>query len=147
VTVSNVKDIGTHVTVALSKSGEPEQTIKCQYVIACDGAKSPIRKSLGIGFTGETIPHGTAVIHYEPKSNFDVPRNELIFHLSSKGKGVILIGSLPKGFITSFELTTDEEKEFLHDEVDSHGFRKLKDMSEQDFTNLFKSRLGIEMEF
>lgn len=46
-------DLGHRVKLRLSKIGKT-QDVCCQFLFACDGSTSPIRKSLGISFEGET---------------------------------------------------------------------------------------------
>lgn len=46
-------DLGDRVKLRLSKLGET-QNVSCRFLFACDGSTSPIRKSLGIPFEGET---------------------------------------------------------------------------------------------
>ncbi|MGW1100465.1 FAD-dependent oxidoreductase [Streptomyces sp. NPDC002455] len=59
---TEVTDIQQHadgVTARLRRPGG-EQAIRARFLVAADGARSPIRTSLGIGLDGEAVP-GTAV--------------------------------------------------------------------------------------
>jgi 3-(3-hydroxy-phenyl)propionate hydroxylase len=60
--VEGVEDAGTHVEVRLGSrlrgndggGRGNDEAIRAQYVVACDGASSPIREALGIGMSGST---------------------------------------------------------------------------------------------
>ena len=45
---------GEAVTVSLRGDGGPTETVRCRWVIGCDGAHSAVRKATGIPFAGST---------------------------------------------------------------------------------------------
>lgn len=54
-TVVRAEDLGSHVSVTLdSRVPGNDGVVGAQYVVACDGARSPIRESLGIAMGGNT---------------------------------------------------------------------------------------------
>jgi 3-(3-hydroxy-phenyl)propionate hydroxylase len=54
-TVVRAEDLGSHVGVTLdSRVRGNDGVVNAQYVVACDGARSPIRESLGIAMGGNT---------------------------------------------------------------------------------------------
>lgn len=58
VEVTSVRDIAGQPVQLILRSGEgAHETVTASYVIAADGPHSTIRKSLGIGFPGRTLPH------------------------------------------------------------------------------------------
>ena len=57
--VEQVEDVGSHVRVKLgSRDGE----VRAQYVVACDGARSPIREALGIAMSGGTYDNRWLIV-------------------------------------------------------------------------------------
>ena len=53
--VEGVEDVGAHVEMRLvPRAGGSEEAVRARYVVACDGASSPIRESLGIAMGGST---------------------------------------------------------------------------------------------
>jgi len=55
--VQGVQDEGTHVEVRLGSclaGHDNDEVVRAQYVVACDGAGSPIREALGIAMGGST---------------------------------------------------------------------------------------------
>ena len=56
----------THgVTLHLNSKEGQEETVQAQYLIACDGGNSIVRRTLGIGFDGKTAPNQWIVIDIE----------------------------------------------------------------------------------
>ena len=47
------EDNGDHVVAHVKGTNGTEETITCDYLVGCDGAASPVRKQLGIKFSGE----------------------------------------------------------------------------------------------
>lgn len=53
------------VTLNLQNKEGDAETIRAQYLIACDGGNSYVRRNLGIAFEGETVPNQWIVIDLE----------------------------------------------------------------------------------
>ena len=49
------------VTVALKKPDGSPETVRCRWLVGCDGAHSPVRKGAGLTFLGETYEAGFAL--------------------------------------------------------------------------------------
>jgi 2-polyprenyl-6-methoxyphenol hydroxylase-like FAD-dependent oxidoreductase len=47
-------DLGDRIRATLTTAGQPEQAIEAAYLAGCDGARSVVRQSLGVGFPGAT---------------------------------------------------------------------------------------------
>ena len=45
----------TGVTVQIKKAGGESEIVEAKYLVACDGAKSPVRHALGLAFAGSTF--------------------------------------------------------------------------------------------
>jgi hypothetical protein len=50
-------DHGDHVTATLHHVSGPDEQVRCDYLIGCDGAHSTVRKKLGLEFTGSADPN------------------------------------------------------------------------------------------
>ena len=53
------------MTLNLQNKDGVAETLRAQYLIACDGGNSYIRRNLGIAFEGETAPNQWIVIDLE----------------------------------------------------------------------------------
>ncbi|MBJ9953659.1 MULTISPECIES: bifunctional 3-(3-hydroxy-phenyl)propionate/3-hydroxycinnamic acid hydroxylase [unclassified Acinetobacter] len=53
------------VTLTLQNKDQKQETVYAQYLIACDGGNSIVRRSLNIGFAGKTAPNQWIVIDIE----------------------------------------------------------------------------------
>lgn len=51
-----------HVTLNLTTKDQKQETVQAQYLIACDGGNSFVRRTLNINFEGETAPNQWIVI-------------------------------------------------------------------------------------
>jgi 3-(3-hydroxy-phenyl)propionate hydroxylase len=61
--VEQVEDIGNHVRVKLgSRSLGNDSEVRAQYVVACDGARSPVREALGIAMSGSTYDNRWLIV-------------------------------------------------------------------------------------
>lgn len=56
VTVQRVIQDDGGVTVALVKAHGEEETVRCRYVVGCDGAHSAVRHSMDVQFEGDAYP-------------------------------------------------------------------------------------------
>lgn len=54
-------DDGTAVTVTL-ETGSKRQTVRASFLVGCDGARSEVRKQLGLSFEGQTYPETTLLV-------------------------------------------------------------------------------------
>ncbi len=54
VELTTLENTGDHVKVTLQKANGEAEEASYNYVIGADGAKSTVRKQLGLAFTGET---------------------------------------------------------------------------------------------
>jgi 2-polyprenyl-6-methoxyphenol hydroxylase-like FAD-dependent oxidoreductase len=51
------EDDGTRITASLQSANGTAETFTCAYLAGCDGAKSKVRETLGVGFPGGTYDH------------------------------------------------------------------------------------------
>jgi 2-polyprenyl-6-methoxyphenol hydroxylase-like FAD-dependent oxidoreductase len=56
--VQDAVDRGDHVTVEI-ETGNGRETLRAAYAVGCDGARSIVRKSMGLSFEGLTYPETT----------------------------------------------------------------------------------------
>jgi 3-(3-hydroxy-phenyl)propionate hydroxylase len=59
--VEAATDNGDHVSVEIENDGRRE-TLRARYAIGCDGARSAIRRSMGLPFEGLTYPETTLLV-------------------------------------------------------------------------------------
>ena len=63
----------------LNVEGQPETVIKARYVVGCDGARSTVRRALGVRLVGDPQFHGWGVLDVLGQSDFpDIRRKSII---------------------------------------------------------------------
>ena len=82
----NDKGEGVELTI---KQGDETSVIHCQYLLACDGASSPVRKKLNISFEGDTYPQDWMIIDIE---NSPVLSSEGAFTINPERPSITLPG-------------------------------------------------------
>jgi 3-(3-hydroxy-phenyl)propionate hydroxylase len=60
--VEAATDHGDHVSVEIESEGGRRETLRARYAIGCDGARSAIRRSMGLPFEGLTYPETTLLV-------------------------------------------------------------------------------------
>lgn len=80
------KDNGHQVDITLSINGLTE-SLSSRFLVGCDGARSPIRKKLGIGFSGKTYRQDWLIIDIGKNP---VESNQIFFSIDPKRPGVTL---------------------------------------------------------
>ncbi|KAJ3310585.1 hypothetical protein HDV04_004929 [Boothiomyces sp. JEL0838] len=138
VALESFKDLGDYIQVVLSNG----QEIKVDYMVACDGAKSKIRKELGIGYTGTTLKHGSVGIHCSTDSKLPSGIDLGLFY-SSKGVGYML--GLPDNTMAiALDLSEEEERGYVTKELDSHGLPYLLPIPQEEIEKLIQKRFNVE---
>ncbi|MGA7973170.1 MAG: bifunctional 3-(3-hydroxy-phenyl)propionate/3-hydroxycinnamic acid hydroxylase [Pseudolabrys sp.] len=59
------EDTGDHVTLRLRKADGHAFNLTCDYLVACDGASSVVRRTLGIGMSGSTFSERWLIVDLE----------------------------------------------------------------------------------
>lgn len=83
-------------------STSQEVRIQAKYLIACDGAKSSIRKSVGIAFQGERTPEWSFTFDAQVKSTLVSHHHMLMF---TKGVERLVLVPIPEGYKFSGRVT------------------------------------------
>ncbi|KAJ3271390.1 hypothetical protein HDV01_006677 [Terramyces sp. JEL0728] len=136
--LESFNDVGDHVQVTLSNG----MTIRVDYMVACDGGKSRIRKDLGIGYTGTTLKHGSVGIHCSTDAKIPAGVNLGMFY-SSKGVGYML-GLPDNTFAIAMDLSEEEEKNYVSTELDSHGLPKMLPIPLEEIERLIQNRFDMK---
>lgn len=76
------------VHLVLEHSGERTQ-LRCRFLLACDGARSEIRKAMGIGFSGKTYEQDWVILDIE---NDPVRNNDVAFGIDPRRPSVTMPG-------------------------------------------------------
>jgi 3-(3-hydroxy-phenyl)propionate hydroxylase len=84
----NFDDDGKEVHLTLRRDNEDLVT-KCRFLLACDGARSTVRKALNIGFSGSTYPQDWLILDIE---NNPLPGNDIAFSINPQRPAVTLPG-------------------------------------------------------
>lgn len=84
----NFRDGGQEVNLTLQRNEETVETT-CRFLLACDGAKSSIRKALNIGFSGSTYPQDWLIIDI---LNNPLLGNDVAFSMNPRRPGVTMPG-------------------------------------------------------
>jgi 2-polyprenyl-6-methoxyphenol hydroxylase-like FAD-dependent oxidoreductase len=102
----------THATAAVRRSDGTDDTIWARWVVGADGARSPVRRALGIDFHGGTYSQTglLADVELEVPAGKELPEGTLRLNLTSGGfVGIFglgkgrhrLFGAVPSGFTAS----------------------------------------------
>ena len=84
--LTSFEDSDDEVIVELTQNGE-KKTVHSRYLIACDGASSPIRKQLGIGFSGKTYRQDWLIIDIGKNP---VESDQIFFSIDPNRPGITL---------------------------------------------------------
>ncbi len=57
VELTALADHGDHVQATLRHADGPDETVRCAWLVGCDGAHSTVRKGIGVDFTGHAEPN------------------------------------------------------------------------------------------
>lgn len=121
------------------------------FLVGCDGGSSFVRKKLGFEFQGE-VANETFVSGHAYFKNQAGEKDWVDVWL---GKNVSGGNILTSGFCISLPLHDGEhlinldldeaqQEKYLLDAVDSHGLRKLKELTEQDILDQFRNRSNCQ---
>lgn len=117
-------DEGVTATVTTT-AGEP-QTISAKFLVGCDGARSPVRRALGLEFAGSTFERMFYVADAQVDWKFShdslhvcLQRDALLIFFPLKGdKRYRIVGTFPEEF-------AKDEGEILYDEIEG----RIKDQA------------------
>lgn len=98
---TNVMENAEAVIASLSSSKNGPEQVSCRYVIAADGANSPIRSALGIGLEGPEGLQHNMMIHFEADlSNLVADRPGILYFLfEPDAQGALIAYDLGKTWV------------------------------------------------
>ena len=105
-------DDRNQVQIRLEQNGATIST-QCQYLLACDGASSPTRKALDIGFKGDTYPQDWLILDCY---NNPIETNTIQFTMNPDRPGVTLPGPGDKRR-WEFVVKEDDDRDYLMSEA------------------------------
>ncbi|WP_369371612.1 FAD-dependent monooxygenase [Promicromonospora sp. Populi] len=73
--VTDLTQDGDGVTVSLRTADGSTETVRCRWLVACDGAHSAVRKAIGMPFEGSTYPD--EFIMADAKLDWELPDGDL----------------------------------------------------------------------
>jgi 2-polyprenyl-6-methoxyphenol hydroxylase-like FAD-dependent oxidoreductase len=83
VELTTLADHGDHVEAMLRHADGLEETVRCDWLIGCDGAHSTVRKAIGAEFTGQAEPNDWILA--DCRVDGPLPQNELSMFWHSRG--------------------------------------------------------------
>ena len=109
------------VTARIKTASGEVQTIEANYLVGCDGPRSPVRHALGLSFEGSTFERlfYVADVEIEWKYSHDALQlcmtdKSIVAFFPMKGeKRYRIVGSFPEG-------TKKEPDDFLYEEIEQH---------------------------
>lgn len=107
---SLTQDLRAHPVTAtferndVSQSGKVE-TVKARYVVGCDGARSVVRKSLGIELQGDSANKAWGVMDVLPITNF--PDIRVKSFIQSKDNGAVMLVPREGGYLVRLYVELD----------------------------------------
>jgi 2-polyprenyl-6-methoxyphenol hydroxylase-like FAD-dependent oxidoreductase len=143
VNVLQVQDLNDKVLVSYQHDGQV-YTLFVKYVIACDGAKSSVRKSLGIDFVGTTQSCTTVQLHYDDCGSFqDLDKTNFMMHLGCKSGTFVIPAN--QGVFVYMDLNPKEHLVFTSDKLDKYGYRKVLPISPNQIHKILCQRINAEL--
>lgn len=120
-------ETGGGVSAVIKRADGAAETIEARYLVGCDGAKSPVRHSLGLEFGGGTFERifyvADVQIDWEYSHdalNINLSRDNLLAFFPLPGeKHYRIVGNLPEG-------TEKDEGELLYEEIEEVIKQELK---------------------
>jgi len=117
--VAEFSQSDTGVTAHLKDASGAEQTIQAQYLVGCDGAKSPVRHALGLPFEGSTFERIFYVADAQVDWDFGhdalqiclAPQSFVLFFPMKGEKRFRIVGVFPEGY-------EKDEGAILYDEIE-----------------------------
>ncbi|PSH65235.1 FAD-binding monooxygenase [Phyllobacterium sophorae] len=101
------------ITVRLERTDDDHagqvETVKARYVVGCDGARSTVRRSLGLTLEGDSANQAWGVMDVLATSNFPDIRLKAAIHSASEGS--ILIIPREGGYMVRFYIELDKLRE------------------------------------
>ncbi len=97
----NVAEVADGVTASITSTETETQKISCRYVIAADGANSPIRSALGIDLEGPEGLQHNMMIHFESDlSNLVADKPGILYFLfEPEAQGALIAYDLGKTWV------------------------------------------------
>lgn len=89
-----VADSGNHpVTVTVRRTGDDASepvSVRAKYVVGCDGARTTVRRALGIGMTGDEMNHAWGVMDVLTVTDFPDVRRKSVIQSASDGSALLI---------------------------------------------------------
>jgi 3-(3-hydroxy-phenyl)propionate hydroxylase len=128
--VTDVRQTADGATVAVS-TPEGDYQLDCDYVIAADGSRSPVRKMLGFDFGGETFQDHFLIADIRMKADFPTERWFWFDPSFNRGQSALLHKQPDDVWRLDFQLgwDIDREEELKPDNVS----RRIRAMLGEDF--------------
>ncbi|UTE76787.1 FAD-dependent monooxygenase [Rossellomorea sp. KS-H15a] len=117
------EDKGDYVEAVLSKDGH-ETSLRTAYLCGCDGAHSPVRKTLGLGFSGGTYDKLFYVADVEAETLHDASMNLYLdaegfcAYMPVRSSGMVrVIGIIPEKLAQAEHITFSSISGFVKEKV------------------------------
>ncbi|WGY02206.1 FAD-dependent monooxygenase [Nocardioides sp. QY071] len=99
------------VTVTLRDAGGAERTVRARYVVGCDGARSAVRRAIGLELHGDAANHAWGVMDVLATTDFPDWRTKNV--IQSDGKGSLLMvpregGNMVRCYVDLGEVPADD---------------------------------------
>ncbi|MER6936250.1 FAD-dependent monooxygenase [Nocardioides sp. NPDC127514] len=86
-----VSDHGDRVSVSVKHvETREEETISCEYLVGCDGARSLVRSSAGIGLEGTEDLLDLALVHFRSRDRTHLQAHGQYWHLYFSSGGILI---------------------------------------------------------
>ncbi|WP_167198644.1 FAD-dependent monooxygenase [Brevibacterium pigmentatum] len=89
-----IADSGSHpVTVTVRRTGDDASapvSVRAKYVVGCDGARTAVRRALGIGMTGDEANHAWGVMDVLAVTDFPDVRRKSVIQSAADGNALLI---------------------------------------------------------
>ncbi len=107
---TNDKPVVAHFTVEAAGEAQTTESVRARYVVGCDGARSAVRRAMGLRLIGDAANHAWGVMDVLAVTDFPDIRYKCVIH-SSQGSMLIIPregGYLARLYIELDKLRSDE---------------------------------------
>ncbi len=122
VALEDLRDDGSRVTADLRHEGGRGESAEFRFVVGCDGAHSAVRRSLGIGFQGDSFPMDFML--GDVAIDWDAPRGLAVFAVKPRENAApdfLVVIPLPDRNRYRVSMLAGDELDPPSSETEAHG--------------------------
>ncbi|OQR87741.1 hypothetical protein ACHHYP_08103 [Achlya hypogyna] len=142
-------DASCVIATIVRKKGTPDETTTATayaFVVGCDGARSGIRKLMGISFSGVTMPLGFVGVHFKSTTPVTLVHRDALSIVLYDDGGSFITAMPNDSYLAIVDLSLAQDAAYVSpDEVDAHGYPVQRALTRDEMQALLASRVSPEV--